>query len=144
MELIDLYPLLERAFFSANARDATPALVEARARFAEGPNAKSFSYEVVIPPVPDRGWFERGLIARLVYHCESTRSRLPYCRGVFVSFFIGESLYCVAASEVIAFGARLLGKSSEELVQAYGTGEARAPLREPVALLGASRSEGGD
>lgn len=132
---LDLTPLLDDAFLVADATRANDALAEARASFADAPAAKSFSYEVLVPERPDRRWLEARLLPRLVYHCESTRSPLPLCQGVFVSLFIGDRLHCVSAERVVAFACEVLGTTPEGLVARFGTGEVRHPLREPAALL---------
>lgn len=132
---LDLTALYDDAFLVADATRANPALADARERFAAGPEGKSFSYEALVPDPPTRVWFEATLLRRLVYHCESTRSPLPRCQGIFVSFFAGERLYCVPAERVIAFACELLGQTPEALVERYGTGEVRHPIRQPVALL---------
>lgn len=122
--LLDLQPLLARAFLTADVRRANEALGEAREQFA-GPGDRAFSWEVMVPPEPDATWLAEGLLSRLVYHCESSKAPLPGCAGVFVSFFIEETLYCVAATEVVAFGAARLGLPIEALVARWGTGERR-------------------
>ena len=81
-----------------------------------------------MPEVASRDWFVDQLLAHLVYHCESTRSPLPQCEGVFVSFFVGRRLFCVGAAQVMAFSAGLLGVAEEEFVTRYGTGEVRHAL----------------
>lgn len=132
---VDLSPLLSDAFLTADALYANEALTEAREIFAVEPGAKSFNYEVLVPEEPDRNWLEKQLLPKLVYFCESSRSPLPHCAGVFVSLFIGEKLYCVAASRVVAYGGLILGLNTEELVARFGTGESRVPLRPPAGLL---------
>ena len=136
---LDLAPLLDEAFLVADAHRANGALAEARAQFAHDPSAKSFSYEVLVPEDPGRAWFEDRLLARLVYHCESSRSPLPACPGVFVSLFVGERLHCVAADKVVAFACALMDTTPEGLVDRFGTGEVRHPLRGPRALLPGGR-----
>ncbi len=132
---LDLAALLDEAFLVADATRANSALAEARAQFATDPSAKSFSYEVMVPEDADQAWFEGRLLARLVYHCESTRSPLPACQGVFVSLFIGDRLHCVAADKLVAFACERMGTTPEGLVERFGTGEVRHPLREPHGLL---------
>jgi hypothetical protein len=139
--MLNLAPLLAKAFFRADARNANEAIPVARAMFAAVPEAKSFSYEVVAPERPDTAWLEKKLLPRLVYHCESTRSPLPACAGVFCSLFVGEELYFIAAADVVAFGGAAFGAGPEELVRRFGTGESVAPLKPPAGLLG---SEPGD
>lgn len=123
MEL-DLAPLLARAFHSAEASHANVAIAEAREKLGE-----ARSYEVLVPDRPDDDWLSEGFLKKLVYFCESTRAPLPGCPGVFVSFFAGDRLHCVLASEVIAFACDRLATTSEDLVRRYGTGEVRHALR---------------
>lgn len=129
MEL-DLSPLFARAFLAVDAARATEALVGARAEVAAGGAVRARSYEAVVPEGADRGWFEDTFLRRLVYFCESARAPLPQCAGVFVSFFAGDRLHCVAASEVIAFAGEVLGASPDDLVRRFGTGEVRHALRD--------------
>jgi hypothetical protein len=120
---LDLSPLLARAFFTAEAARATEALGEARAQ------VEGRSWEIVVPSAPDAAWLEGALLAKLVYFCESTRAPLPGCGNVFVSFFAGDRLCCVAAADVVAFAGEALGLTTDEMVKRYGTGEVRHPLR---------------
>jgi hypothetical protein len=119
---IDLSPILARAFFTAGAADATAALDEARAL------SSGRSWEIVVPAEPDAAWLEGTLLKKLVYFCETTRAPLPGCGDVFVSFFAGERLFCVAAADVIAFAGEALGLSTDEMVARHGTGEVRHAL----------------
>lgn len=133
---IDLAPLFDDAFVVADAHKANAVLADAREVFASRhPSGKAFSYEAIVPDPPTRAWLTDVLLKKLVYHCESTRSPLPECRGVFVSFFVDDRLHCVAADRVVAFACELLETTPEALVARYGTGEVRHPLRGPVALL---------
>ena len=127
--------LYEDAFLVDEAMNANEALVRARDAFREAPGGKSFSYEVVVPEAPDAEWFAEGLLRKLVYHCESTRSALPECRGVFVSLFVGDRLYCVPAKSVVRFGCEVLGVDVDTLVARYGTGELKEAIRPASALL---------
>ena len=122
---LDLSPLLALAFLTADAARANAALDEARAV------AGGRSYEVVAPADPDLAWLEAGLVSKLVYFCEATRSPLPACAGVFVSLFVGERLHAILAADVIAFACEKLGVTSDELVQRHGTGEVRHALNGP-------------
>jgi len=120
--LLDLTPLLARAFFTAEAARANEALAEAREQ------ADGRSWEIVIPPEPDLAWLEGTLVSKLVYFCEATRAPLPACAGVFVSFFAGDRLCCLEAAEVIAFACEALAVTADELVRRHGTGEVRHAL----------------
>jgi len=122
---LDLSPLFALAFVTAAAASANTALEEARGI------AGGRSYEVLVPPEPDLGWLEAGLVSKLVYFCESTRAPLPGCGGVFVSLFAGERLFVVDAADVIAFACEALGVSPDELVRRHGTGEVRHALLGP-------------
>jgi len=132
-----LDPLLSLAFFTGPAAEANAVLDAARAAFPspEGPGRAAFSYEVVVPEAPDPAWLEERFLSRLVYHCESRRAPLPACAGVFVTLFVGPQLYCVAASEVVAWAQGQLGCSSEALVERFGTGERRGPMPPPPSGL---------
>lgn len=132
---MDLRPLLDRAFLVAEAREANAALARAREEFARTPDAKSFSYEAVVPEDPDPAWLTDGLIRKVVYHCESTRSPLPECAGVFVSLFVGQRLFCISAADVVGFACEVLELTPEILVERFGTGESRQPLRPTAGLL---------
>ena len=124
---LDLSPLFARAFLTAEAVRATPAIAEARAE------ASGRSWEIVVPAEPDATWLAETLLRKLVYFCEATRAPLPACGNVFVSFFAADRLCCVAASDVVAFACDTLGVTAEELVRRYGTGEVRHALRGPEA-----------
>ena len=124
---LDLSPLLARAFFTAEATRATVALGEARAL------SSGRSWEIIVPAEPDTTWLTETLLRKLVYFCDATRAPLPGCGDVFVSFFAGDRLCCVAAADVIAFAMETLGVSAEDLVKRYGTGEVRHALRGPEA-----------
>ncbi|APR85025.1 Hypothetical protein A7982_10374 [Minicystis rosea] len=122
---LDLAPLFARAFLDAEAVRANVALAEARER-SGGRN-----WEMVVPPEPDLAWLDGTLLKKLVYFCDATRAPLPACAGVFVSFFAGDRLFCVEASDVIAFACETLGVTADELVRRHGTGEVRHALARP-------------
>ncbi len=134
---LDLSPLWARAFLAGEAREANALIQQAREAFASltlergGVIGDPFSYEVVVPEVPEDAdpWFGQTFLPRLIYHCETRRAPLPECGAVFVSAFVGERLHCVAASEVIAFATGLLELEWETLVERHGTGEVRHALR---------------
>ena len=131
--MLDLSPLWKRAFLEGEAREANQRLMDARAAFVALAPGKAggdpFSYEVVVPPEPELAWLADTLLPPFIYHCETRRAPLPECGAVFVSAFVGERLFCVAAAEVIAFAADLLKQSWEELVELHGTGEVRHPVQ---------------
>jgi len=126
---LDLSPLFERAFLTTEALRATEALAGARAEIEAGQSARAHNYQVVVPEGADAGWFEETFLRRFVYYCESTRAPLPACAGVFVSFFAGDRLCCVAGFEVIGFACEVLGVGADDLVRRFGTGEVRHALR---------------
>ncbi|RMG15734.1 MAG: hypothetical protein D6729_12140 [Deltaproteobacteria bacterium] len=132
---MDLKPLFDKAFLMDEAINANEALDRARTRFRRAEGEKSFSYEVVVPEEPDAEWLEGTLLRKLVYHCESTRSALPECQGIFVSLFVGDRLYCVPAKDVVAFGCEALDVDVETLVARYGTGELKEAIRPATVLL---------
>jgi hypothetical protein len=120
---LDLSPLFARAFLTADAAQANTALDEARSLTG------GRSWEALVPPEPDEAWLDGTLLHKLVYYCEATRAPLPECGDVFVSFFHGDRLSCVHATEVIAFARAALSVSTEDLVLRHGTGEVRHALR---------------
>lgn len=130
-EALDLAPLYARAFVSGPAVEANTLIDEARRSLNPGNRDLAFSWEVVVPETVPRDWFETRLVGRLVYHCESSRAPLPECQGVFVSLFVGDTLFCVAAAEVVAFATEVLELENEDLVERFGTGESRQPIQLP-------------
>lgn len=97
------------------------------------------SYELVVPAAAGWDWFAQDALPKLVYHLESIGAHLPGCAGVVVSLFAGDRLCFVGARELVAYAARRLGVSPEELARRHGTGEVRTALRDgppgaPLAL----------
>lgn len=125
---MDLAPLYDRAFLTAPAPQANGTLDEARSRIQGESRARAFGYEVVVPEGADDAWFEERFVRRLVYHCESAKAPLPACPGVFVALFVGMTLHCVRAADVVAFACDALGATPAELVRRFGTGEIKSPL----------------
>ena len=132
-----LRELLQRAFAEAPAREANQAIARARRERAgtaadddDGPALRS--YELVLTT-----WeaFAAEQLPKLVYHLESIGAHLPACNGVIVSAFLGERLYFVDARDFVAKAGALLGLSSDQLVERYGTGERRTAVSPADPLL---------
>ncbi len=124
-----LRELLADAFRDVPAREANEAIAAARMR--EGRQLRS--YEIVLST-----WevFASEQVPKLVYHLESVGAHLPECRGVIVSAFLGERLYFVEASALVARVCRMLGVTADQLVERHGTGERRTAIRDPLLLPG--------
>jgi Ala-tRNA(Pro) deacylase len=127
--LIDLGPLLGLAFHSSDVLDATQGIEEARARFAAESKMDGFSYEVMVPTVPDADWVRDRLVRPLIYFCESRGAATPACPGVFVSLFTGRKLHCVLGSQVLAWASSELGVPTADLQTRYGLKEQDTALR---------------
>ena len=120
---LDLIGLLRKSFFIEEVHNATEALERARDRFGELTQTPGLSFEVVAPPNPDEDWTRERLLQPLVYYCESEGMPMPRCAGVFVSLFVGDRLYCIAAAHVVQWAEKQLGTTSDELSALYGTHE---------------------
>jgi hypothetical protein len=126
---IDLDRLLQKAFFVEQVHNATEALERARTQFIADTKTGGVSFELVVPPAPDEPWVLERLLRPLIYYCESEGSPVPHCPGVFVSLFLGSTLYCVRVAEVLNWAEDQLTISVEELRDRYGTHEAGTALR---------------
>jgi len=132
-----LLELLQPSFRDVPAQEANVAIARARREKAggdpddeESPTLRS--YEMVLT-----GWeaFARELLPKLVYHLESVGAHLPECRGVIISAFYGDRLYFIEARDLVARACRMLGVTTDQLVDLHGTGERRSALREEPLLL---------
>ncbi len=121
---IDLKPLLDKAFFKEQPlKDVTLTIEKAADDFASRTNTDGRTFEVVAPEALDDDWVAQKLIRPLVYFCESEGRSIPRCEGVFVPLFVGDALYCIAASEVILWGSAQLDRRVDDLRDSYGTHE---------------------
>jgi hypothetical protein len=125
-----LLQLLGPALLDVPAQDANEAIAREREARANGDQPLR-SYELVLSTFEA---FARDQLPKLVYHLESIGSHLPHCRGVLIAAFLGERLYFLDASALIAGACELLGVTPEALVVLHGTGESRTALRHPDDL----------
>jgi hypothetical protein len=121
--------LLGRAFFVADARQATEAIAQAHDHFQRITHTDGHNFEVVAPPDADDRWAREQLLQRLVYFCESMGQPLPRCPQVFVSLFHGDKVYFIAAADVIGWAEQELKLPAQELDELYGTHESETTLR---------------
>jgi hypothetical protein len=131
-----LLELLEPAFREVPGREANQAIARARRERAGGdPDDEAApavrSYELVLTTWES---FVRDQLPKLVYHLESVGARLPRCRGVMISAFLGERLFLVDAEALLARVCRMLGVTPEQLVARYGLGERGTAVRETLLL----------
>jgi hypothetical protein len=131
-----LKELLEPAFREVPGSEANQAIARARRERAGGdPDDEEApavrSYELVLT-----SWerFVRDQLPKLVYHLESVGARLPRCRGVMISAFLGERLFLVEAEALVARICRMLGVTPEQLVARHGLGERGTAVREALLL----------
>jgi len=96
------------------------------------------SYEIALAASATFESFAREQLPKLVYHLESIGAHLPHAGGVVICLFAGERLHFLQAGELIAAVCRELGKSADELVALYGTGELRTAVRAPSAPASAA------
>jgi hypothetical protein len=122
-----LTPLFEKAFDRAPALRANERIQAAREALAAQPKVRS--YEVVVPPEPTLEWLRTTVLPRMVYHLESLGLRPPQAPGVFVTFFMGEELVLVHGRDLFAFAEQALGMTSAQMLERWGTGERRTPIR---------------
>jgi hypothetical protein len=99
-----LKELLEPAFREVPAREANREIARARREQAGGdpddddaPAVRS--YELVLTTWES---FVREQLPKLIYHLESVGARLPECRGVMLSVFVGERLWFIEAKLAVA------------------------------------------
>jgi hypothetical protein len=133
-----LRELIAPAFREVPAREANLEIARARREQAGGdPDDEDApavrSYELVLTTWES---FVREQLPKLVYHLESVGARLPECRGVMLSVFVGERLCFIEAQMAVARICRMLGLTPAQLSERYGLGEKRTALRDPLLLPG--------
>jgi hypothetical protein len=133
-----LEELLEPAFREVPALEANREIARARREQAGGdpdddgaPAVRS--YELVLTTWES---FVREQLPKLVYHLESVGARLPECRGVMLSVFVGERLWFIDAKLAVARISQMLGVTPGQLSERYGLGEKRTAVRDPLLLTG--------
>lgn len=119
-----LEALLARAFGRTCAAEANVEIDRAR-----GSIPGSRSYELVLNPAENFRAAADRIVPRLVYQLESTKARLPDCRGVFLSVFVGEDLYFIHARDAMAFFVEYLGTTATELARDFGPDRIGPPNR---------------
>lgn len=121
-----LDPLLARAFHRAPAAAANEEISAQREqRGASGRDG--LSYEVVLDPAADLATVAEKVLPKLVYFLDCRGLKLDATAGVFISVFVGETLYFVHASDFVAVVAPSSGLSLEGLVEKYGAASTEAP-----------------
>jgi hypothetical protein len=114
-----LQPLLDKAFHKASARDANTEIAAQREQHAFM-GREAVSYELVLDAAAGLEGAAEKVLPKLVYFLDCRGAALHDARGVFVSLFVGETLYFVHASDVVAALAPVSGLSLPELRTKYG------------------------
>lgn len=115
----ELTQVLERAFHRGEARDANREISAQREQHGVG-GTDAVSYEVVLDPQASLRQVFEQVMPKLVYFLDCRGLKLDATSGVFMSVFVGETLYFVHASDFIAAVAPSSGLSLDELVRKYG------------------------
>ncbi len=114
-----LEELLGRAFAQARAEEANDAIARVREqRGGEGRDA--LSYEAVLPEGKGLAHLAEAVLPRLVYFLDCRGARLPDASGVFVSLFVGASLYFIAPADFFDVLVRATGLSCDQMVSRWG------------------------
>lgn len=119
-----LAALLERSFARASPADANAAIERQRqARGTE--HAPAVSWEAVLPT--PGGWeaLLGSALPRLVYFLDCRGATLPDARGVFVSLFVGDTLYFLEVKDVIDAASRASGLAPAQMVRRWGAAAPR-------------------
>jgi hypothetical protein len=95
--------LIVRAFRTAPAADANTVIDEVRSQEASQ-FAEALSYEIVLPAEEPVEFLNSRALPRLVYYLECRGVRIPRCPHVFVSLFVGETLYFVRCEDFLRGG----------------------------------------
>ncbi len=111
--------LLGRAFHQAPAREANEQIAGQRNARAEGA-LEALSYEIVLEPSATLVDAAERLLPKLVYFLDCRGLPLASARGVFVSLFVGDRLYFIDATDVVAQLAAAAGITLEELKRKHG------------------------
>jgi hypothetical protein len=114
-----LQPLLDKAFHVARARDANAEIAGLRETHAAG-GREALSYEVVLNEADGVDGAAQKLLPKLVYFLDCRGLPLHDARGVFISGFVGESLYFLHATDFVAVLAEAFGATLPELKEKYG------------------------
>lgn len=114
-----LQPLLEKAFHVAKAQDANAEIAALREAQGAGGN-DALSYEVVLDEAEGLEGAAKKVLPKLVYFLDCRGLSLHAARGVFISLFVGESLYFVQATDFVAVLAPRFGATLPELKAKYG------------------------
>jgi hypothetical protein len=115
----DLSTVLGRAFHQARAAEANQAIAAQREQHT-APGKDTVSYEVVVSQQETLEALAQRVLPRLVYFLDCRGLKLDAAAGVFLSLFVGETLYFVHASDFVAALAPASGLSLAELVEKYG------------------------
>jgi hypothetical protein len=132
-----LQRLLDLREREAAARDANREIARFRDDMSErAPEARSFSYEVVLREDATFEQVARDVLPRLVYHLECMGAPLPECAGVFLSVFEGPRLHFILAAQFVGLCAEMLGTTTALLARKHGPSlqplVLRAPARETL------------
>jgi len=129
MNAASLEPVLSHAFRSGPAREANAAIAAVRQEQAVG-GQEALSYEVVAEPKWALTELADRVLPKLVYFLDCRGAHLPLGPGgIFVSLFVGETLYFLHAGELVEVLAQARGLSLDELVERFGAdaGNEKAP-----------------
>lgn len=113
--------LLQRAFAQAKATQANEAIARVREEQSLDVD-QALSYELLLPAQEPVKHLVEYVMPRMVYFLESRGARLPACTGVFISLFVGDSLYFLHAADLVDELSKLSGLSPQEMVKRHGTG----------------------
>lgn len=114
----ELQPLLEKAWAQTPALHANEMI--SRMREEAQPGSLWTSYEWVYPQGVSLVAALEKTIPALVYFLDCHGAKLPQATGVFVSLFLGETLYFLRAADVVEFSTKVLGVSFTQLLKRYG------------------------
>lgn len=114
-----LAPLLAKAFHQAPAREANEQIAGQRNTRAEA-GKEALSYEIVLDPAATLAETAERVLPKLVYFLDCRGLPLRAARGVFLSLFVGDQLYFVEATDVVAELASAAGTTLDELKRKHG------------------------
>jgi len=116
---MEIKSLLRAAFFTDDAKRATSAIEQARARVTDHAKVEAFGLEVTVPKRPDEVWLRERVLRPLLQFCKATGALPPSCTGAFVTFFHHDRVYCVLGAEVLAWASAELQMEPEALTERY-------------------------